>query len=224
MIKNNKLKKIFFLSLFSSKILFAQTIQILMDDPTNKTKWTYSSQTTSTWGGTSTTSNGPLLSAFISERIMGPVTESTGKGPVLNINQLVVLTLNPNTISTTIPKYVPMVINVISSGVMNANTSSCLTKIKSLPFLISPSATATTKPTPSIPSEVKPGQPRLVRLDDAAIGARTPSPDTAPFILNAGISSPIRSLSDLTRNPGDDFGTYIQSLSYQNLTNCPAFN
>ena len=224
MIKN-KLNKICFLSLFSSKILFAQTIQILMDDPTNKTKWNYSSQPTSTWGGTSTTPNGPLLSAFISERIMGPVTESTGKGPVLNINQLVVLALNPNPSSTTSPKHIPMVINVISSGVMNANTSTCLTKIKSLPFVISSNTSATTKPTPSVPSEVKPGQVRLVRLDDmVVINGRPQVSNTSPFISNVVIPNPFRYLSELTRNLGDDPYGMIQSLSYQNLTNCPAFN
>ena len=221
MIKNNKLKKICFLSLFSTKILFAQTIQINMDDPTNKTRWTYSSQ--STWGGTSTNPNGPLLSALISEKIIGPVTESTGKGPVLNINQLVVLTLNPNTSSTTSPKHVPMVINVISSGVMNTNTSSCLTKIRSLPFVVSSNTSATTKPTPSMPSEVKPGQVRLVRLDDLGGNHRPQGPNNAPLIIDAVIPNPFNRLSDLTRNVGDDPG-WIPSLLYQNLTNCPAFN
>ncbi len=219
--KKNKLKKFCFLSLFSINILFAQTISIQMEDPTNKTKLNYSSLPTSTWGGT-TAQSGPLLSALISERIMGPVTESTGKGPVLNINQLVVLVLIPNTSSKT-PKHVPMVINVISSGVMNTSTSSCLTKIKSLPFVISSNTSATTKPTPSMPSEVKPDQVRIVRLDDMWINPSQKNPNNAPFIINAVIPNTFYRLSELTRNVGDDSGAGIQTLSYQNLINCPAF-
>ena len=75
-----------------------------------------------------------------------------------------------------------------------------------------------------MPSEVKPGQVRLVRLDDLGGNHRPQGPNNAPLIMNAVIPNPFNRLSELTRNVGDDYGTWPQSLWYQNLTNCPAFN
>ncbi len=74
-----------------------------------------------------------------------------------------------------------------------------------------------------MPSEVKPDQVRIVRLDDMWINPSQKNPNNAPFIINAVIPNTFYRLSELTRNVGDDSGAGIQTLSYQNLINCPAF-